>query len=203
MLIYCPQFPNLVTVSWLQRISGEIKANQKQQNIFEQIKINIWGKQSILFNLSYKACQRLVVFLSSISTDDKLTAYSFPHQKLTISPYFSCSSIKYSWTLPAFAMSGKLPLLQKQKNKNASKGMKLTFSRNHLAPILKGISVSHQEKRERNSVTTLLYFRFNLGMDFTPNSFRSRHSLLTQDLKVLLLEYMDLWMNSSVKCKNH
>ena len=46
-------------------ISGEIKANQKQQNIFEQIKINIWGKQSILFNLSYKACQRLVVFLSS------------------------------------------------------------------------------------------------------------------------------------------
>ena len=65
MLIYCPQFPNLVTVSWLQRISGEIKANQKQQNIFEQIKINIWGKQSILFNLSYKACQRLVVFLSS------------------------------------------------------------------------------------------------------------------------------------------
>ena len=65
MLIYCPQFPNLVTVSWLQRISGEIKANQKQQNIFEQIKINIWGKQSILFNLSYKAFQRLVVFLSS------------------------------------------------------------------------------------------------------------------------------------------
>ena len=62
-----------------------------------------------------------------------------------------------------------------------------------MAPILKGISVSHQEKRERNSVTTLLYFRFNLGMDFTPNSFRSRHSLLTQDLKVLLLEYMDLW----------
>ena len=150
MLIYCPQFPNLVTVSWLQRISGEIKANQKQQNIFEQIKINIWGKQSILFNLSYKACQRLVVFLSSISTDDKLTAYSFPHQKLTISPYFSCSSIKYSWTLPAFAMSGKLPLLQKQKNKNASKGMKLTFFQEPLGSYFEGhFSESSGKKREK------------------------------------------------------
>lgn len=48
------------------------------------------------------------------STDDRLTANSFPHQNPAMSPYFSCNSIKYSWTLPAFAMSPKFSLLKKR-----------------------------------------------------------------------------------------
>lgn len=46
------------------------------------------------------------------STDERLMTYSFPHQNPTISPYFSCSSTRYSCTLPAFAISDKLPLLK-------------------------------------------------------------------------------------------
>ena len=72
-----------------------------------------------------------------------------------------------------------------------------------MAPILKDITKSESSQKKREKIVLHYFiFGFNVGMDFIANGSHSRHPLLTQDLKVPLLEYMDLWMNSSVKCKS-
>ena len=149
--IYCPQFPNSVSVSWLQRISGEIKANQKQQNIFEHIKINIWGKQSILFNLSYKACQRLVVFLSSNQLMINWQHIPFPTRSWLsrhISHAVQSNTHEHYQPLPCQA---NYHSCRKRKTKMPARAIEINFF-----PVTTWLlfwrtsqKVSHHKKRER------------------------------------------------------
>ena len=63
---------------------------------------------------------------------------------------------------------------EREKQKCQQGQLKLTFSSNHMAPILKGIpkSESSQKKREK-IVLQYFIFGFNVGMDFIPNSSHS------------------------------